>query len=335
MNRTTIILLGLFVLLAGGTAFYFSNKPKERVSSVVSDRDFAVRDISKVKRIFIADRMGNTVDLQKEGNIWMYNKKYKAHQNNVALILEMLKNVEIRYQMNDKEAKNAVKSLATNGIKVEAYGENDEKLKVFYVGGMTNDERGTYMIMEGAEEPYVTHMPFFMGNLRDRFLKPQTDDWRDKMVLDYPKDDIESLTLIYPKQRNKSFIIEKKGATYSIEPYYETTTPIKGKANQSKITAYLSEFQNLNGESFENNYSKKEKVLNQVPFCELHLELKGGKERHIRFFPKATLDGAGNPIPASDNLPFERYFMDVDGEDFMLCQVYTFGKLFVPYESFY
>ena len=62
-----------------------------------------------------------------------------------------------------------VKSLASEGIKVELYDRKGEKIKAYYVGGATPDERGTYMIMENAEEPYVAHIPSWEGNLRFRF----------------------------------------------------------------------------------------------------------------------------------------------------------------------
>ncbi|MCB9291126.1 MAG: hypothetical protein H6560_27725 [Lewinellaceae bacterium] len=48
-----------------------------------------------------------------------------------------------------------VESLATEGMKVELYDKDGGLLKAYYVGGSTSDERGTYMIMEGAEQPYV------------------------------------------------------------------------------------------------------------------------------------------------------------------------------------
>ena len=40
--------------------------------------------------------------------------------------------------------------------------QTTKKLEQFYVGGETADQLGTFMMLEGAKEPYVVHIPDLM-----------------------------------------------------------------------------------------------------------------------------------------------------------------------------
>ena len=62
-----------------------------------------------------------------------------------------------------------IKTLASEGVKVELYTQNKKLYKTFYIGGETADFLGTYMIMEGAKKAYVIHIPGFNGFLTPRF----------------------------------------------------------------------------------------------------------------------------------------------------------------------
>ena len=135
----------------------------------------------------------------------------------------------------------AVKDLAAHGIKVELYDRNNEKLKAYYVGGMTSNERGTYMIMEEAEQPYVMHIPSWEGGLRVRYWLSDMD-WEDRTIFGYKPEEINSVSVEYPRQKNKSFKLEQKGGEYLVEPYYEITPRINQSPVKGVAEAYLIGF---------------------------------------------------------------------------------------------
>ena len=83
-----------------------------------------------------------------------------------------------------------VKDMATEGIKVEIYAKNGKALRTFYVGGSTSDDRGTFMMMENSNEPYVMHIQGFQGMLRPRFHTDE-QDWRDRFVFKLKPEDIK------------------------------------------------------------------------------------------------------------------------------------------------
>jgi hypothetical protein len=191
------------------------------------------------------------------------------------------------------------------------------------------------MIMENADQPYVVHMPAWEGNLRTRFEKPQMDDWRDKTIYDYDVEDLEYVSIEYPKQMSRSFILEKKGDEYSVIPMNELTPRLQGQVDPGKVEAFLLNFERIIAEAYENNHPKKELIRRQVPFCVITTRTTDGKEKEVRLHPKPELDYAGNPVPASDNQPYERYLADLSTGDFVLVQHLQFGKMFWEYKSFF
>ena len=56
-----------------------------------------------------------------------------------------------------------------------------KKIKTIYIGGETADQLGTYMMISGAKEPYIVHIPGFNGYLSSRFLCKK-EAWRSKKI---------------------------------------------------------------------------------------------------------------------------------------------------------
>jgi len=190
--KNTLILLVLFLALAGG-AFYYLNGNDSKNTVSESDRNFAVKDIETVHKIFLADRSGKTITLVKKAKKeWEVNGKFRASQNVVENLLTTIKRLRMQSIPPQAARKNIISDIAVHGIKVELYNKADNKLKSYYVGGMTNEEKGTYMIMDGANLPYIMEIPGFEGGLRVRFWKPDEDYWKDLAVFREDIDKIKS-----------------------------------------------------------------------------------------------------------------------------------------------
>ena len=52
------------------------------------------------------------------------------------------------------------------------------------------------MILENSSEPYVVSIPGFNGYLSSRF-SCEENDWKDKIIFNYDKNEIESVHLNY------------------------------------------------------------------------------------------------------------------------------------------
>jgi hypothetical protein len=160
-------------------------------------RDFAVQDTASVTKIFLADRSGKSIELEREGNRWRLNKKYYARRDAVKVLLETLKNVSVRSMVAKSGYNSIIKQLSSSGIKCEIYMHGEKKPgKVIYVGTETQDSKGTYMMLENSSVPFVTEIPGFEGYLTPRFFLNE-QEWRDKTVLDFAYNDIRSIRAVY------------------------------------------------------------------------------------------------------------------------------------------
>ncbi len=329
MNRT-LLLVALFLVLGGGAWYALANKKKQTNSKVSWDMDFAVKNADEIGKIFIADRAGNTTTLEQKGKAWIYNGKYPASPSAVGVLLEAITKVNVLNVPPDGAIPLMVREVAGNGIKVEVYNREDKKLKTYYIGGVTNDERGTVLMMEGSEQPYVVHIPGFVGQIRMRFLLGE-DDWRDKAIFRENPEKIQSVSVEYPQRKNESFRLEKTGeATYDIQPYFSTTTKMTTPRRKGVAEAYLIQFESLLAEAYETKNPLRDSVTALVPFAILTVKKTDGEEKKVRFWPVEieTRRDDGAPYVSS-------YFTDVDSKEFMLTQDRVFGGLFRGYGFFY
>jgi len=336
MNRTNLFLI-VFVILGIIVGYLvFSRMPeKDNLSTLVADRKFAAEDIDEVHKIFIADRRGNQTLLTRQNGYWLYNDQYRARPNAIENLLDAVRRIQVKYKPPVAAVDNMIKDLSSQGIKVELYDKQDKVLKVYYIGGSTADERGTFAIMDGAEEPYVTHLPGWEGNLRFRY-NLKGDDWKDKTLLAFQPEEIVSLSIEYPKQKNKSFRFFAEDGQYSIIPYFEVTPVINRPVNQASTEAYLIGFESIIAEAFENSNPIQDSILQKVPFSIIRVKDKDGLETELKLYPLIPRGVNIDPKTGiQQNAQIERFFVHYNGQDFMLAQNRILNKLLWAYEFFF
>lgn len=335
MKRTTVLLLLLFLIL-GGTAFWYFNKEKEKAekgTSYSEAMDFAV-DGSTLHKIFIADREGRTTTLLRVDGEWLYEGKYAMRPNAINLLMMAIENVEVKYRPAKAMYPKIVKDLATYGIEVELYDQNDKLVKNYYVGGVDESGDGTFMILADSEEPLVMHIKNFVGGLRLRY-DLHGDEWRDRSIFAENPENIQSVSVEYPKQRNKSFVLNRDGSNFEIKPFYSTTPIIDSKVIQGRPEVFLKSFKKKIAEGFQNDFVLKDFALSLTPFAIVTMTRKDGTQKSIRFIPYQKSDKDGKPIKQNPNIPIFRYHADTSWGDLMLVQHGVFEEMFVSYESFF
>jgi len=337
MNRNITILLVLFLGLAGGTAWYLTSEKETQQTTVLDwDRKFKVEDTNQIHKVFIANRKGEQITLERRSDYWIYNGKYKALPNAMENLMRAFGEVEMSYKPANAAIPNMVTNLATQGVKVELYDKAGKQLKSYYIGGETSDSRGTYMIMEGSEQPYVVHLPTWGVNLRARF-NLTGDQWRDKTVLGAKVEDIASVSIEYPKQKNKSFKLEKKGNEYEIMPFYDATPKMNKPVAQGLVEGFLVNLKSIGAEAFETTNPRKDSVTQTIPFSIITLKKTNGEEQKVKLFPiyvDAPNIDASTGIKLADNY-VDRYFAEVNDDDFMLVQHRVFEKVLWGYDFFF
>jgi hypothetical protein len=338
MKRTLILLL-LFLLLGGGVVWYLSQDQTAPSTLTGTDRDFAT-DIEEVHKIFIADRLGERTTLEKRDGYWLYNGKYEARPSVIRPLVEAIQNVRIQYKPPRAAVENMVNVLATQGIKVELYDKEDALIKTYYVGGSTSDERGTYMIMEGADQPYVVEIPAWEGNLSVRFRRTG-DEWRKKLLFEHQVEEIKSVSVEYPKQRQNSFILEQTSdGVFDVQPFYDITPRINRPMRAGSGEAYLVNFEKLSAEAFRNDIPEKDSIRQQIPFSIITLTDRDDKVRQVKLYPIIRRSTISQDLKSGEYIinsgDIERYHVDVDdGTDFMLAQNRLMRQILWGYRSFF
>lgn len=335
MNRTFLYLI-IFLLLGGATLWMLTQSKKDEKTTLLgADRKFKIENPETIQRIFIADRQGNNTTLERQGDDWIYNGKYKARPNVMENLLDAITRVQIKYQPPKQAVAHMITSLATEGIKVEIYGERNKLLKSYYVGGSTSDERGTFMMMADAEQPYVANIPNWSGNIRFRY-NLKDDDWRDISIFSHKIESINKVEVEYPKQRNKSFKITREGKEFTVAPYFEITPKINEPLLQGKIEQYLVGFEQISSRGFDNKNPEKDSISETIPFCRIALEDIKGKTTNIDMYPiqpdQEFDEKTGEPLPLGE---VQNYYAVLNDEDFIVISQRVIQNLLWAYEFFY
>ena len=88
--------------------------------------------------------------------------------------------MRIKHPIARSALENIIKRMSIQNTKVDIF-QNNKQVKTIYIGGETADQLGTFMMIEGAKEPYVVYIPGFNGYLSSRF-SCQEHLWRDKKI---------------------------------------------------------------------------------------------------------------------------------------------------------
>ncbi|MDZ4680786.1 MAG: DUF4340 domain-containing protein [Saprospiraceae bacterium] len=332
--KRTLWMLVAFLILGAGVLWYLYGQGDDKTTLAGLDRQFAVKDTASIYKIFIADRKGNRTTLERKGKHWLYNDQYKAKPNAIENLLRAIYRVEMKYKPPINAEQNMIRSLATEGLKVELYDAKNRLIKSYYIGGSTADERGTYMMLDGVEQPYVTYIPSWSGNLRFRF-NLLDDEWRDKSIFSLAPEEITYVGIEYHKQREKSFKITKEGASYQVKPFHSITPEIKRPLRTGAVESYLVGYENLQSEAFENLYKDRDSISSLVPFCTITVRHGDGTERVAKLHPIFKLQEYDEETKKYIESPeAERYYVDCEG-DFMMAQHIVLKKILWPYESFF
>jgi hypothetical protein len=328
MRRETIVLVAIFLCL--GIGFFllqFKNEPL-----VDPDRTFHIEDKQRVYEVFITHRDGEQVKLSKKNGFWLLNDTFKANPNIIENLLDAIARIQIKYVPPQAAVPAIINDLAKNGIRVEIFDRNHKKIMGYYVGGSTVDERGTHIIRENSDLPFVGELAGWEGNLRFRF-RMKGNEWRDKTIFEYQVRDLASVELTYPKQQLASFQLTQKNGAFQLK----STSSLRKSMNisTSRGIAYLNGFEKLGAEAFETNNPYRDSIENSLPFVTVSIKEKEGKKRSLKVWPIYPLQSSNAGIITKNEYGIvERFFAKDETGEFYLIQDRVFRKIFRGYDYF-
>ena len=325
----------LFIVLASAAAWFVITKSKGTIKQTL--RDFAVQDTASVNKIFLADKNGNNITLERnENGAWKLNGKFNARPDAIKTLLTTIKKIDVKEPVGKNAQDNVIKRLATKAVRCEIY-QNNELTKAYYVGTETSDQTGTYMIMIDPEtmapsaKAFVTYIPGFEGFLTTRYFTDERS-WRDRTVFSYVPSEIKAVKMESPEHPEQSYEVSAQGGNSFHVKMLSNNKPLSN-IDTLAVKQYLSYFKQLNFESFEVELKQTQidSILKSQPINILTVTDASGKANKVSFYTrpnlKKVLDANENP------LPFDPVRMDAqmnDGKDFVILQYFVFGKVLPP-----
>lgn len=345
-NRIAIILTSLLVIIAG--ILIWNNRYLNTLRGHASD--FRVWDTANVTRIYLADRWGHESLMERTPEGWSLNNDYQAHQNKINQILYTLNKVRVRMPVSVSSHDNIIKRMAAESVKVEIYQKvptinlfnkvklfwKEKRTKALYVGDVTRDQSGTFMLKEGADKAYIVYIPGFRGFLSTRFTA-DPDDWRDHVIFKENIGNIASVTMEFGEEPESNFKIENIGRhSYKVTALHNNEDLA---FDTLKVINFLTSFSDLRFEALLTNTLQQTRIDSIVNSPFLHritLETKDGKVSSMRTYKKKLILGANNPTPQDEiEIDNDRMYGLVNNDkDLVLIQYFIFDKILNPLEYY-
>ena len=333
MKNNKIYFVVFIVLLIAAAGFYLSKKSGTTAREL---RDFAIQDTSVVTKIFMVNKQNESILLKRgENNVWTVNEKFVARKNAVKLLLKTFKRWDVKSPVAKAAFENVVKNLAATHVKVEIYTDNEKQAsKVVYIGGPTQDNYGTYMMLENSNTPFIVHIPGFSGYLSSRFFIDESE-WRDGTIMNYAYNKIKSVSLTNHKKTNQSFIIENHGDNkYSLKEL-KSNLSIEN-FDTIKVKQYIGNYKKLGLERVADGISKnkRDSIFNCEPIYDIVVTDTNNKKTSISTFVRLS-DRFFNEDGSLNEFDPERMYGRINNDtSVVILQYFVFDPLFVDIDYF-
>jgi len=313
-NLKSIILL--IVLLIIALIIFFKNQDSTIREEL---KDFAVEDTASVDKIFMVDKANQKVLLERIDGQWIVNKKYPVRKDAIDILLKTINRLAVKQPVPKSEFNTIVGLMAAQSMKVEIYQDGD-LAKTYFVGGPTSDSQGTYMMLENSSTPFIVSIHGFVGYLTTRYF---TDEhiWRNSAVFSYNFNDIASITVDYPLEKQKSFkVYNYFNNKFSIEKLSDKSKP---NFDTLAVKEYIASFKKVNFEALIQDMTKEkvDSVLKTIPKCIFTVENKS---------PQGLIAPDGEVYKFDP----DRMYALQNQKEFLLIQYFTFDPLFKEIGSF-
>ena len=337
MKKSSISIILILSVLAGISIYVYKNKSKSTTLDTEAS-NFKFKDTANVDKIFLADKDGKALTLERIEGVWMLNNTYKVRPDIMETLLKTIATVEVKSPVSKLGKENVIKVMASKSVKVEIYSKG-EKVKQYYVGHTTQDHLGTYMLLTNLETnenysaPFITHIPGFDGFLNTRFITDEID-WRDRTVINIRPPQIKYIKMELHEIPDSSYMID----LISMQRF--TLKTLKGKNlpfQESRIKQFIAYFLNVNCEAALDEKSNLVDSLTKkaLPFATITITDRNSKTQSINLFhkePNASKNAEYGVDYKYD--PDRLYIRYNDDKAFGLGQFYVFGKILQTYAYF-
>lgn len=328
------ILSLLIVLVLAAVAYYFYTQ-NANTTLETDERDFAVEDTASITRIFMADKNGREVllDRNPEGG-WILDETHAVRKDAIDMLLETMNRITVKAPVSKSMFNNVLKNMVNLGIKVEIYQGGDNPSKTYYVGTSNQNHTGTYMLLDGASKPFLMHIEGFYGFLGPRYII-RANDWRKNGLFNYPYGDIQQIEVSYRDEPQRGFRIEVGSTPEDLALYNSNDQPMPG-FDSTEVRSFLALFQDINYEGFEE--TKTEAFIDSIkaatPYKVISVTDQAGETVRAELFrkpsPPGSMDFDGNTIEND----LDRLYIWINRDLFVVGQYYVLDKISADLSAF-
>lgn len=346
MGKTTKIFIVTIVLAIIAIILVFSSSSSTFRKEL---SNFAIKDTSNVTKIYMVNKNNKDVLLEKqEDQTWLVDQKYEASPQSIKMILTTMMEISPRGPVPKASHNNIVKTLASSSVKVEIYQvvprinlfnriklfPHEKLTRTYYVGNSTQDNLGTFMLLEGSSVPFVVHILGFRGFVAPRY-SVDVDDWRDHTIFNHELPEIEEITVEFPDKPLSSYKVK------NVEDRSVALFPINGNSgpvpyDTLKMLRFITGFKDIRFESLlhkEETYV--DSILSSTPLQTITLRSKAGETVKVKTFPRENVYGQfdveGNPYEYDTD---KMYASVNDNDELLLIQYFVFDRIIKPLEWF-
>ncbi len=339
--RKTLLYLVILGLLGFAVYYFLIADNKNETPFAANEAGFSFTDTGSIGKFFIASTNGKSVLMERDtvNGGWRVNKDYKALQSSVNLVLTTLATQQALYPVTAAAYENVIKTLSAHNVKVELYGRDGKKLRVFYVGGAAVNNSGTNMLMEGAKQPFVVQTPGFNGALTSRYPY-DIMNWRDRTVFAIPQAEVKSISLQYADNPINSFAINRTGDTEFVMTADKSIASM-GDYNKRRAKVYTRYFAEINCEGYLNGLQDMDSTLRvSHPYAVLEVTGMHGQHQRAEMYWMEVNKRSKNRSTKDPDIPDQYdpdrlYAVINDRKDTVLLQRWAFRDVFHKAFEFY
>jgi len=243
------------------------------------------------------------LSLEKEGDIWMLNKKLNTRKSSILFIERILEEVKIKSPVSAEMFDEEINKNGILPVKVKVY-EKRRLLNTYLVYKTSSNLYGNIMKKSKGTKPFIGYIPGYEGDIGSGFTLNELY-WQPYTVFNLLPSEISSVNFENLSDTASSFMITGENHRYTLSG---TTGGLKGW-DSTLVTRYLSYFTMIPFETwaFDMGEEDRKNIESQQPLYRITVTTSEGIRTVLTLWERMAGE---NNITDSDRLLGKTQYRD-------------------------